>query len=161
MNKRYLFPLLALCGLLAGSLSSCGDADVEPAVYAPKQIQRLLFENSTKTWKQRTEYYLEDSCKTGYLLRFQKSPSGRVDSAFSAFYFPDPAVCDADQEGRIDRVKIVISPIFKTTDSLLFISPQKDTTIKTIGLLTSQRLLLNVAGGNGRIERVEEYRAVE
>ncbi len=152
-----------MLALLAGVLFSCGEDDTEePAVYTPAQIKRLLLSNLTKTWQQRSEYYLNDSCRTGYRIRFEDNATNRLDSAFFVFYIPDAAICNAGraQQPR-QRVKIKVSPLYKTTDSLLFISPANDTVIKTIRLLTSQRLMLDVAGEGGKIVATEEYQAVQ
>ena len=162
MKKISLFLLSGMSALLLGVLPSCqGDEITEPSVYTPKQLKRLLLENDTKTWQQSTEYYLEDTCRTGYLLRFEDNVPRLLDSAFFVYFLPDPAKCEVILNPQMAHlVKIKKSPIYKTTDSLVFVNPKGDTTIKTVHLLTDQRLILNVAGKDGKIVATEEYRAV-
>lgn len=162
MKKISLFLISGLSALMCAVLPSCGEDEIaEPAIYTPKQLKRLLLENDAKTWQQLTEYYLDDSCKIGHLLRFDDLPVPHMDSAFFVYFFPDTSICEAVVDPPLfHRVKIKVSPVYKTTDSLLFISPVGDTTIKTVRLLTDQRLQLNVAGKDGKIVATEEYKAV-
>lgn len=163
MKKVSILLLYSLSAFMFGVLSSCGEDELEePAIYTPKQLKRLLLENDVKTWQQLSEYYLEDSCKLGHLLRFEDLPVANIDSAFFVYFFPDTSICDEVPDPPLfHRVKIKVSPIYDTTDSLLFIAPEGDTTIKTVQLITDQRLILNVAGEDGNIVATEEYRAVD
>lgn len=148
--------------LLVCLLPACSDDSLEePAIYTPVQIRRLLFGANTKLWQQQTEYYLEDSCRTGYLLRFSQNAEQSNTQPFSAFFYRDTLACEVGEEPFIlQRVRTPRSPVFQTTDSLVFQRSESDSTIRLIRLLTSQRMELDVVEGNEVVRR-EVFRVVE
>lgn len=155
-----LLPVLVL-GIVV-LFASCGeDIEEEPAIYTPQQIRRLLYADSTKLWQQGTEHYLEDSCRTGFYLRFRVSEAGTSPKPFEAYFYRDTTVCEAGENPAIlQQVITPKSPAFKTTDSLVFINARGDSTLRLIKALTSQRLVLELIRDQAVVHR-EEYRFVE
>lgn len=160
----YLFRvLLGLLGTAVFLLSSCGDEAVEePALYTPAQIQRLLTADSVKVWQQLTEYYLDDSCRTGHHLLFSENGNEDVAQPFLAYFYRDSSCVPVADSLLTRLVFIPRLPQFKTTDSLAFVEVTGEDTLftyQTIRLLTSQRLLLEFQDESGSLQQAE-YRAV-
>lgn len=150
--------------LLLALMPACADETLEePHIYTPGQIRRLLHGTDTKLWEQRSEYYLEDSCRTGFLVRFTESGAGNVaqPQPFTALFYRDTLACQAGEEIFISHsVTTPRSPAFQTTDSLIFKRNEADSTIRLIRLLTSQQMELDVVKGSEVVRR-EFYRVVE
>jgi hypothetical protein len=156
--------LLALFGAAPLLLSGCGDDAVEePALYTPTQIRRLLTANSSKVWTQSTEYYLEDSCRTGYRLLFSENAKKEAGKPFLAYFYRDTTLCEAVADSIWTRQVVVPKlPQFATSDSLAFFQVEGEDSIysySTIKLLTSQRLLLEYTTPEGN-QQEAEYRAL-
>lgn len=157
ISASLLLPALALLSLF----SACGEEiEEEPAIYTPAQIRRLLHAGESKLWQQQTEYYLEDSCRTGFFVRFS-SEEGIAPNSFLAYYYRDTMACDPGEEYFLEHdVLTPKSPAFQTTDSLLFINAAGDSTLRLVKLLTSERLQLELVE-EGQVIHREEYRVVE
>ncbi len=156
--------LLLLAGAAAMLLSGCGDdATAEPALYTPAQIRRLLTADSIKVWTQSTEYYLEDSCRTGYRLRFSENAKKEAAKPFFAYFYRDTTLCQPVADSIWTRqVMVPKLPQFSTSDSLAFLQVKGNDSIysySTIKLLTSQRLLLEFTAPDGSQQQAE-YRVL-
>jgi hypothetical protein len=163
-QSNYLYQLLLLIfGASLLLLSACGDnTSEEPALYTPAQIQRLLTEDSIKVWQQLTEYYLEDSCRTGHHVLFSENGNNQLAQPFLAYFFRD-AGCEPIADSLLTRLVFTPKlPQFATTDSLAFVQVVGEDSIysySTIKLLTSQRLLLESRAADGSLQQAE-YRAL-
>lgn len=156
--------MLLLFGAAFSLLSGCGDdATEEPALYTPAQIRRLLTADSSKVWTQRTEYYLEDSCRTGYRLLFSENAKKESGKPFLVSFYRDTTLCKAVADSAWTRQVVVPKlPQFATSDDLVFFKVEGKDSIysySTIKLLTSQRLLLEYLTPEGRLQEAE-YRAL-
>lgn len=163
-NRQSTFLLLvSLLIVLSGLLYACSDEALEePAVYTPAEIRRLLLGDGTKLWRQTSEYYLEDSCRTGYILRFRENLKKNKSTPFLADYYRDTTACAAGDTLYLNWLAIAKkNPEFTTTDTLLFINVpadtavQADTSFQLIRHLTSQQLVLEVPQEGGESLRLE------
>ncbi|WP_017729820.1 hypothetical protein [Nafulsella turpanensis] len=171
-RKHSLFLLLAslLIGL-SGLLYGCSDDAVEePALFTPAEIRRLLVGEGEKLWIQHSEYYLEDSCRTGYFVRFRENARENTKLPFLADFYRDTTACNAGDTIYLSRQVVALkSPQFNTTDSLLFIDVPADTTllpdttVQLIRLLSSQQLILEIPqeGGESILLEYELVQEVE
>lgn len=159
MKNRSFFLSFLLAGLfgVAGMLlSGCGDAaDEEPALYTPGQIRRLLTADSSKVWTQYSEYYLGDSCRTGYKLLFSENEESEAAEPFFGYFYKDTAYCGSAANPRV-RLLVYAPRLlpFQTTDSLVFFDTlAADTTFlySRIKLLSSERLRLEFQEENGSV----------
>lgn len=163
-NLKHIGRLWLPFVLFLALLSACADETLEePHIYTPAQIRRLLHGDETKLWEQRSEYYLEDSCRTGFLVQFIEAAGGDAAQSrpFTALFYRDTLACQAGEEIFISHtVTTPRSPAFQTTDSLVFKRNDADSTIRLIRLLTSQQMEMDVVQGREVVRR-EVYRVVE
>ena len=170
MKKNHPSSFLLLASLLivlSGILYACSDEALEePALYTPAEIRRLLVGDGAKLWRQSSEHYLEDSCRTGFVLRFRENIKKNQSNPFLADFYRDTTSCTVGDTLFLNWLAIAKKhPEFTTTDTLLFINVpadaplQADTTYQLIRLLTSQRLILEVPQEEGESIQLE-YRAV-
>lgn len=160
-----LYLLLAtLFGMAAVGLSGCGDAaEEEPALYTPAQIRRLLTADSSKVWTQFSEYYLGDSCRTGYKVKFSKNTDRDLKKPFLAHFYKDTTRCGAGADSLV-RLLVYTPRLlpFATTDSLVFqdtLGGSSTYLYSTIQLLTSERLQLLYSAEDGSLISAE-YRVL-
>lgn len=166
-NKAAFLLLPSLLIVLSGFLYACSDEGVEePAIYTPAEIRRLLVGDGEKLWKQSSEHYLEDRCRTGFILRFRENPKMNQALPFLADFYRDTTACNAGDTVFLNRAVIALkNPEFTTTDSLLFIeipadtTLAPDTTVQLIRLLSSQQLILEVPQEDGENLQLE-YAAI-
>lgn len=180
-------------------VGACGPEElVEPSVYVPKQIRRLLTADASKLWQQTSRYYLEEECRTGYYVEFSENKTKDIKKPFLAYFYRDTDRCEPPQDTvffndgsyllipqepfLLKNVSALTNPALKTTDTLmfigpksdstwyhhpevegdsaLFISPQPDTTIRLVRLLTNQLLIFDVLGPDYQPLYQETFQAV-
>lgn len=158
------FLLAALFGVAGVGLSGCGDAaDEEPALYTPAQIRRLLTADSSKVWTQYSEYYLGDTCRTGYKVEFSMNKDKDLDKPFLCHFYKDTTRCSTGTDSLVRL--LVFAPRllpFATTDSLVFqdtLGGGSTYLYSTIQLLTSERLQLLYTAEDGSLIHTE-YRVL-
>ena len=114
-------------------------------------------------WQQTSEYYLEDSCRTGYRLLFSENTEKNPALPFFAYFYRDTSQCDPIADSLLIRQVFAPKlPQFVTTDSLVFLEIQgKDSIYSSskVVFLTSQRLLLEFRDQEGALQEAE-YKAL-